>query len=45
VIDVAPEGLVLREVAPAFTPEEVQKSTEAKLHFAGNVPEMAAAHV
>jgi 3-oxoacid CoA-transferase B subunit len=44
VIDVAPEGLVLREVAPGFTPEEVQKFTEAKLHFGGNVPEMAVAH-
>jgi 3-oxoacid CoA-transferase B subunit len=45
VIDVAPEGLVLREVAPGFTPEEVQKFTEAKLHFTGNVPAMAAARV
>jgi 3-oxoacid CoA-transferase B subunit len=45
VIDVAPEGLVLREVAPGFTPEEVQQFTEAKLHFSGNVPEMAVARV
>src|SRR3989475_5181818 len=28
VIDVAPQGLVLREVAPGVTPEEVQKATE-----------------
>ncbi len=40
VIDVAPEGLVLREVAPGFSPEDVQALTEAKLHFAGAVPMM-----
>jgi 3-oxoacid CoA-transferase subunit B len=40
VIDVTPAGLQLREVAPGFTPEEVQAATEPKLHFAGNVPEM-----
>jgi 3-oxoacid CoA-transferase B subunit len=43
VIDVAREGLVLREVAPGFTPEEIQKFTEAKLHFTGIVPEMPVA--
>jgi 3-oxoacid CoA-transferase B subunit len=31
VIDVTPEGLALREVAPGWTPEEVQQRTEAKL--------------
>ncbi len=31
VIDVTPEGLVLREVAPGVTPEEVQKVTEPLL--------------
>jgi len=31
VIDVTPEGLVLREVAPGVTPEDVQKLTEPKL--------------
>lgn len=41
VIDVLPEGLVLREVAPGFTAEEVQKCTEPKLHYSGRVPEMA----
>jgi 3-oxoacid CoA-transferase subunit B len=41
VIDVTPEGLVLREVAPGFTPEEVQELTEPKLRYAGKVPEMA----
>jgi 3-oxoacid CoA-transferase subunit B len=41
VIDVQPEGLVLREVAPGFTPEDVQKFTEPRLHFSGKVPEMS----
>jgi 3-oxoacid CoA-transferase subunit B len=40
VIDVMPEGLLLRETAPSFTPEEVQKHTEPKLRFEGKVPEM-----
>lgn len=40
VIDVTPEGLVLREVAPGWTPEEIQQHTEAKLIVRGNVPEM-----
>ena len=40
VIDVTPNGLQLREVAPGFTPEEVQALTEPKLHFTGVVPEM-----
>jgi 3-oxoacid CoA-transferase subunit B len=34
VIDVTPEGLVLREVAPGVTPEAVQKVTEAQLRIA-----------
>lgn len=33
VIDVTPEGLVLREVAPGVTPEDVQKLTEPKLRI------------
>src|ERR1700736_2033858 len=37
VIDVTAEGLVLREVAPGFTPEEVQELTEPKLRYAGKV--------
>jgi 3-oxoacid CoA-transferase B subunit len=41
VIDVTAEGLVLREVAPGFTPEEVQQQTEPKLLYSGKVPEMA----
>jgi len=40
VVDVKPEGLVLREVAPGWTPEEVQELTEAKLRFSAKVPEM-----
>src|ERR1700726_3683839 len=31
VIDMTPEGLVLREIAPGVTPEDVQKVTEPKL--------------
>ncbi|HEV2489159.1 MAG TPA: CoA transferase subunit B [Candidatus Acidoferrales bacterium] len=37
VIEVTPDGLVLREVAPGVTPEEVQKATEATLRRAPNV--------
>jgi 3-oxoacid CoA-transferase subunit B len=37
VIEVTPEGLVLREVAPGVTPEDVQKSTEPKLRVAANL--------
>ena len=40
VIDVTREGLVLREVAPGFTAEEVQEFTEPKLRWMGAVPEM-----
>jgi len=40
VIDVTPEGLVLREVAPGWTVEEVQERTGAPLIVRGNVPEM-----
>jgi acyl CoA:acetate/3-ketoacid CoA transferase beta subunit len=40
VIDVTLEGLELREVAPAWTAEEVQQRTEARLIVRGPVPEM-----
>ena len=40
VIDVTREGLLLREIAPGFTPEEVQKHTEPQLRHVGKVPEM-----
>src|SRR6266481_2540518 len=33
VIDVTPQGLVLREVAPGVTPEDVQNLTEPKLRI------------
>ncbi len=41
VIDVTADGLLLREVAAGFTPEEVQEQTEPKLCYSGKVPEMA----
>jgi 3-oxoacid CoA-transferase subunit B len=34
VIEVTPQGLLLREFAPGVTPEDVQKQTEAKLRVA-----------
>ena len=40
VIDVTPEGLVLREVAPGVTPAEVQAVTEPKLRHTANVRKM-----
>lgn len=40
VIDVTPEGLVLRDVAAGWTPEEVQRHTGAHLIVRGRVPEM-----
>jgi 3-oxoacid CoA-transferase subunit B len=40
VIDVAPDGLRLREVAPGVAPSDVQRVTEPKLQIAARVPEM-----
>jgi 3-oxoacid CoA-transferase B subunit len=40
VIDVKPEGLVLREVAPGWTVQEIQRITEAKLLVRDKVPEI-----
>jgi 3-oxoacid CoA-transferase B subunit len=40
VIDVKPEGLALREVAPGWTAEEVQNVTGAPLIAKGRVPDM-----
>ncbi len=37
VIEVTPEGLVLREVAPGVTPDAVQKLTEPKLLVSENL--------
>src|SRR3990172_3296712 len=42
VIEVTPEGLVLREVAPGVTPDEVQKLTEPKLRVAPDLKMMSA---
>lgn len=41
VIDVTPEGLVLRERAPGVTVEEIRQATEASLIVPADVPEMA----
>ena len=41
VIEVTPEGLVLREVAPGVTPEIVQKFTEPKLRIAESLKTIA----
>ncbi|MGH9742490.1 MAG: 3-oxoacid CoA-transferase subunit B [Candidatus Acidiferrum sp.] len=40
VIDVKPEGLLLREIAPGWSIEELQKLTEAPLLTLGRVPEI-----
>lgn len=37
VIDVTPQGLLLTEIAPGLTPEDVQKATQAQLRVAPNV--------
>jgi 3-oxoacid CoA-transferase B subunit len=41
VIDVTPEGLVLREVAPGLTAEDIQSVTEPRLIIAKDLKEMA----
>ena len=40
VIDVKPEGLMLREIAPGWSSEELQKLTGAPLMLLGRAPEM-----
>ncbi len=40
-IRVTPEGLVLEEVAPGLSPEDVQRSTEAKLRISPGLKVMA----
>jgi len=40
VIEVTPEGLLLKEVAPSVTPEEVQAVTQPKLKLAGELKEI-----
>jgi 3-oxoacid CoA-transferase subunit B len=39
---VKPEGLVLEEIAPGVTVEEVQAATQAKLIVSPNLKEMTA---
>src|SRR5271163_2435023 len=41
VIEVTPEGLVLREVAPGVSAEDVQKATEPKLRIAPDLQTMS----
>jgi acyl CoA:acetate/3-ketoacid CoA transferase beta subunit len=41
VIEVRPEGLVLLEVAPGVTTEDMQKATEPALHRAPTLKTMA----
>ena len=41
VMDVTPEGLVLKEINPEFTVEQVQEATEAKLIIAKDLKPMA----
>lgn len=40
VIEVAPQGLLLREVAPGIAPADVQKATEPVLHIAPDLKTM-----
>jgi len=40
VIEVTPDGLVLREVAPGLTVDDVQKVTEPKLIISPELKEM-----
>ncbi len=42
VMDITPEGIVLREINPAFTPEQVQAATEARLIIADDLKPMQA---
>ena len=39
-IEVTPQGLILKEIAPGLTPEQVQNVTEAKLIVAPDIKEM-----
>jgi 3-oxoacid CoA-transferase subunit B len=40
VIDVTPKGLVLREVAPGVSPDDVRRKTEASLHISDGLRTM-----
>jgi 3-oxoacid CoA-transferase subunit B len=41
VIEVSPQGLILKEIAPGYTPEEVQTVTEPRLIIASDLKEIA----
>lgn len=41
VIEVTPQGLVLKEIAPGWKPEDVQAVTEPSLIFAGDIKEIS----
>jgi 3-oxoacid CoA-transferase subunit B len=43
VVDVTPDGFLLLEVAPGWSPDEVQRHTEARLIVRGQVPEISLA--
>ena len=40
VMDITPEGIVLKEFNPAYTPEEIQGYTEATLHISPDLKKM-----
>ena len=40
VIEVTPAGLILKEIAPGFTPDEIQKVTEPQLIIASDLKEI-----
>ena len=41
VIEITKTGLVLKEVAPGYTPDEIQKLTEPPLSIAGDLKEIS----
>jgi 3-oxoacid CoA-transferase subunit B len=41
VIQVTPQGLVLEEIAPGLTPEDVQKATQPNLLISPNLKPMS----
>jgi len=40
IIGVTPTGLILKEIAPGFTPEEIQAATEPKLIIVSDLKEI-----
>ena len=40
VFEVVPEGFLIKEIAPGWTPEEVQELTEAKIHVSPELTEI-----